>query len=77
MQLVTLDSAKEALQHIEQHNGPGRLREAHAMLKKVSPLGWVAKNPAEVEPLEEFTRVKARAEQYLADGWLVTEVFSC
>jgi hypothetical protein len=76
MLLVTLESVKEALEHLEQHNGPGRLREAQTMLKKADPLGWVANSPADLEPVEAFTRIKAQAEQYRAAGWLVTEVFA-
>jgi len=77
MQLVTLESVKEALEHLEQHNGPGRLREAQAMLTEAEPLGWVAKSPADLETVETFTRIRAHAEQYRAAGWLVTEVFAC
>lgn len=76
MKLVTLESVNEALEHLEQHNGPGRLREAQTMLKKAEPLGWIANSPADLEPVEAFTRIKTQAEQYRAAGWLVTEVFA-
>lgn len=32
MKTVTLESAREALDHLSQHNGPGRLNEALALL---------------------------------------------
>jgi hypothetical protein len=77
MQLVTLESAKYALEHLEQHNGPGRLREAQAMLTKAEPLGWVVNSPPDMEPVEAFTRRLEHADQYRSAGWQVTEVFAC
>jgi hypothetical protein len=76
MQLVTIDSANTALEHLEQHNGPGRLREAQAILTKAVRLGWVVNSPSNLEPVEAFTRSQEHAEQYRAAGWLVTEVFA-
>lgn len=74
--LVTLESAREALSHVEQHNGAGRLQEAKSMLEHAKPFGWVVKSPADLEPVEAFTRNQAHAEQYRAAGWSITEVFA-
>lgn len=76
MTLVTLESANQALDHVEHYNGHGRKLEAKAMLEVAKPFGWVVNSPADAEPVETFTRNKEQAEKFRSAGWSVTEVFA-
>jgi hypothetical protein len=76
MTLVTLDSVGSALEHLEQHNGPGRKSEAKSMLVRAEPIGWVATSPAGLAPAEDFTRSKEMADQYRTIGWDVIALFA-
>lgn len=70
MHLVTLESVKEALEHLEQHNGPGRLREAQTMLKRLILLAGLPIAQPTWSPSRRSLASKHRpSNTALLDGW--------